>query len=176
MKGIKILITGKPGVGKSTLLTELITEIQRSKKGFVTKEMRDSLQNRCGFMMENSDGKSEIIASTMAQTPTNSGKYYVNIPKIEKIISGLTFSNADLLYIDELAPIQLCSPKFLELAKLWLDSPNDMIALIKEDHNAIENETIKTFIIEAKSQYRVIELTRDTYDAVKSELLEIFQK
>jgi nucleoside-triphosphatase len=185
---VKILLTGEPGVGKSTLLGEIISELTRSKEGFITKEIRTN-GLRTGFQMESSKGQVGVIASTapIAPTsfgatrvvaPTTFGKYYINTKEIERVITGLTFKETDLLYLDEIAPIQLCSPSFLELTQEWLDSSNDMIALIKKDGHLIQDTTIREFIQTVKRRPDVIimELARSNYKDVKEDILKLLQR
>ena len=185
---VKILLTGEPGVGKSTLLTEIMSELTRSKEGFITKEIRVNGLRR-GFQMESSKGQVGIIASTSLATltavgattlvtPITFGKYYINTEEVERITKGLTFKDTDLLYLDEIAPIQLSSPIFLQLTREWLDSSNDMIALIKKDDNLIQDVTIREFIQATKKRPDVIvkELTRSNYETIKDDIMKLLAK
>lgn len=169
----KILLTGEPGVGKSTLLSEIIDSLScRKQQGFITKEIRSN-GSRIGFKMETFGGKSGIIASTTSQTETKIGKWYIDVNKIDELIDNLQFSKTDLLILDEIAPMQLTSQKFIKLTQSWLDSPNNMIAIIKKDHDKVEGNAKKIIAdVKNRSDVVLLELTSNNYNDMKDFIIQ----
>jgi len=63
---MNILLTGRPGVGKTTLIKKLIDLVPLSKGGFYTEEIRKG-KERIGFSLTTLDGNKSKIegASSM---------------------------------------------------------------------------------------------------------------
>lgn len=128
-----ILITGEPGSGKSTLLQTIIASIP-AKVGFLTKEVRAN-GTRTGFVIETHKGTKAVLADANHPTPHKFSKYYVNVDALDAIIPEVaTFSPNDILYLDEIAPLELFSEKFKQLVLQYLNSPNICLATIKQNY------------------------------------------
>src|SRR5215831_12150634 len=98
----RILITGSPGSGKSTLMAKLIEDIHTRKiAGLSTPEIRRN-GIRAGFkMIDLASGEEEILASTSGAGPSV-GKYHVNVAGIDDIVGriGASVETADFVFID----------------------------------------------------------------------------
>ena len=57
-----ILITGMPGVGKTTIIKKLLNELKTKCKGFYTEEKRNPNNTRIGFNVTTTDGEEGILA------------------------------------------------------------------------------------------------------------------
>ncbi len=129
--GNKILITGLPKSGKSTILEKLISNI-KNKKGFLTREIRKN-KERIGFKIVASSGKEGILASADFNTPYKVSKYCVDLKSFESILDELfEFNENDILYIDEIGQMELFSNKFKELVELYLNSKNLFIGTLSK--------------------------------------------
>ena len=53
-KKINILLTGKPGVGKTTVIKKIIEKYKKNISGFYTEEIREK-GNRVGFRIKKTD-------------------------------------------------------------------------------------------------------------------------
>lgn len=119
-----ILITGRPGVGKTTLIKRLAIEIKTLKPswtvtGFWTSEIRQKGQ-RIGFNIHTLNGQQGILARLSDQrfkSKFRVGKYSVDIKDLEEIAVPILYRNTDLLIIDELGKMELFSQKFREAVK-----------------------------------------------------------
>ena len=74
---MNILITGKPGVGKTTLIQKIVEKVDLSCQGFYTREIRDHQENRIGFEIVTLDRKTALLAHVDHLTPHRLGKYFV---------------------------------------------------------------------------------------------------
>lgn len=150
-----ILITGIPRSGKSTLLNKIIQNYTK-KAGFVTNELRENGE-RVGFEIETSAGKKTVLASVKFNTDFKVSKYFVEIKNLESIIPEITnFKSDDLLYIDEIALMELPSEKFRQLVLKYLKSKNTCIATIhKEDTDDFSEE------IKERDDIILIEITEE---------------
>jgi nucleoside-triphosphatase len=131
----KILITGKPACGKTTLIKEIIKESKRPAFGFYTQEIREKDRKRAGFLIISTDGKKGILAHKKFESKFRVGRYGVNIEDLEKIgvrvvLEGLK-DKENLIVIDEIGKMELFSEKFKEAVSEALDSQNPVLATIK---------------------------------------------
>jgi nucleoside-triphosphatase len=150
-----MLLTGQPGIGKSTLLRNFIKNYQGNKLGFVTSEIKVG-DERIGFEVETSDGRLIQVASVIQQEDCigKVSKYYVGSYEFSLLISKLLYEDLDnkLLYIDEIGPIQLMFPLFEELVNKFLASNNMFIGTVKELN-------VHPFIEQVKKRALVVEIT-----------------
>ncbi len=136
---MKILLTGKPGVGKSTILQKVKEEFDGIIYGIISRELRDENGIRVGFEAVSKDGRSKVFAHKKDITSefVVGGKYFVDlkavdgfvVPEIEK---GLKDENC-LVFIDEIGRMQAFSEKFLHTVLDLLESKTNILATIVYD-------------------------------------------
>lgn len=126
---MKLLITGSPKSGKSTILCELIAGVA-SRRGFITKELVKD-QHRTGFVVEDMNGLSAVLAQTQNPTSLQVGRFYVHPEVLAQFTQNLSHpKTGELLYLDEVGQMQLYSNEFRSLVEAYLDAPNDFLATI----------------------------------------------
>jgi nucleoside-triphosphatase THEP1 len=126
---MKLLITGSPKSGKSTTLSEIINGVT-PRRGFITKEVVNE-RRRTGFVVEDMNKRSAVLAQTKNQTSLQVGRFYVQPEVLAEFTKNLSHPEVDeLLYIDEIGQMQLNSDKFKTLVKEYLGAPNDFLATI----------------------------------------------
>ena len=108
-----VLLTGPPGVGKTTLVKKvvetLLTKKQDSRKidGFFTEEVRDENQTRKGFDVVSINNLSNRKPLALANAPPalrgpKVGKYTVMIEDFESVALKSMSQDVDILIIDEI--------------------------------------------------------------------------
>lgn len=121
----KILITGPPRCGKSTLISKLIEYYNNEKNytihGFLTPEIREK-GDRIGFdIVDIYSGKiSQLARVGDFKTKYKLGKYNVFIQEFDKYIEdnlSLEGKTIDLIVIDEIGKMELFSDKFQNFIK-----------------------------------------------------------
>ena len=133
----KILITGPPRSGKSTLIVRLIKYISKRQitaYGFLTPEVREG-NNRIGFDIVDIKTKEreKLARKGSFNTKHHVGKYCVFIEKFEKFLShfeNIKFQQDDLIIIDEIGKMELFSKKFQEFIIKIFASNISIIATI----------------------------------------------
>jgi len=110
-----ILITGKPGCGKSTLIQKLSDQFKNRRiSGIITPEIRRGNQ-RYGFkIIDLLSQKEEIMASVDIQSEKRVSKYYVDVQVVDKIMNEFigSYEQADIFMVDEIGKMELYSEKF----------------------------------------------------------------
>ncbi len=127
-----ILITGVPGVGKTTLIRKLADSLSSlSPVGFYTEEIRRG-DVREGFALVSLDGSRQPLAHVRIAGVHKVGKYGVDVKGFEAFLERLDFFNPanKLIVIDEIGKMECLSVKFKELLREIFDSEKTVLATI----------------------------------------------
>lgn len=168
---MKILVTGEPHTGKSTLLKNFISNIP-DKVGFVTLEIPDHNNPgmRLGFKLIDHSGREAILAHIDIQSDFKVSRYGVDIKALEEFIQPLfDFQTDQLLYIDEIGQMELYSEKFKFLVQKYVDSPNNFIGTLTKNYQDDLTEELKN-----NHSITIEEITVDNRDNLLSQLKEKF--
>ena len=123
------MITGRPKSGKSTILSELVAGVSH-RRGFITKEL-DKDHRRIGFVVEDMNGLSAVLAQTQNPTSLQVGRFYVYPEVLAEFTRSLAHPKiGELLYLDEIGQMQLYSNDFRSLVEEYLDAQNDFAGTI----------------------------------------------
>lgn len=113
-----LLLTGKPSVGKTTLVRAIIHQLADDAGGFYTRELRVD-GSRIGFEIVSLLGDSSVLATKSSEPQfareTKFGDYRINLDAVE--ITAVTameqaVSTKKLVIIDEIGPMEIVSPRF----------------------------------------------------------------
>jgi nucleoside-triphosphatase len=128
----KVLITGLPGVGKTTLLRGVVEKLSCPAYGFYTSELREG-DKRVGFSLLTLSGKKGILSHKDIKSPYRVGRYGVDLKSFESIgVNELEkgLETDSLLVIDEIGKMELFSEKFKEVLLKSLEAPNPLLATV----------------------------------------------
>lgn len=129
-----ILITGRPGSGKTTLIIETIKKLNLIPYGFYTKEVREN-GIRKGFELCTFKGKKGILAHKDFKSKFKVGKYGVCIDDLDRIgVKEIEqgIKKKSIIVIDEIGKMELFSNKFKTTLFKALDSSSKVLATIIE--------------------------------------------
>jgi nucleoside-triphosphatase len=132
LMGIKgrIAITGRPGVGKTTLVEALLERLPSSAGGMLSREIR-VCGHRVGYSLIDVATKREhVLAHLHQRVGPRVGRYTVNLEALEGVgIPGIlrAVRENDLVVIDEIAPMELSSALFVPAVEAALASSKQLI-------------------------------------------------
>lgn len=119
-----LFLTGKPSIGKSTLLEKVMNIFHQSTDlkivGFITRDIRNDTGDRIGFETSTLDNK----RTGQLATKNGDGTYELNHETMNTVIIPTLLEgieSADLLVIDEIGPIQLQNVEFKKTIDLILE-------------------------------------------------------
>jgi nucleoside-triphosphatase len=130
---VRILLTGPPGCGKTTVILRTLGLLSHPAAGFYTEELRSGGGGRLGFDVVALDGRRGPLARVGRAGP-QVGKYAVDLSSFEEI--GMRAVEAGLaephilLVIDELGKMELLSRAFATLLERAFQSSNPMLGTI----------------------------------------------
>ena len=164
LKQDKTCITGKPGVGKTTLIQTIIRRIGPVKAtGFITTEIR-SRGSRVGFELQGLDGQHRILAHVNIDSPHRVGKYGVDTDGFDEFLETLDLSNpdAELIVIDEIGKMELFSEHFRNLVRDVLNADKQVLATIPLKGNSFirdikKRKDVCTVELTLANRHRIME-------------------
>jgi nucleoside-triphosphatase len=133
MPGLKLLVTGKPGVGKTTFVERVVDRLRGSLRlaGFTTAEVRGPDQQRLGFRIVTVDAKQGELARVGLRSGVRVGRYGVNVEAFELLaLPELARGNVDLIVIDEIGKMECASARFRRAVEKALDAPVNVLATL----------------------------------------------
>ncbi len=130
-RGPKILLTGRPGCGKTTAIRACLDRLARPAVGFYTEEIRGQGE-RVGFRIQTLDGKTGVLAHVSFKGPHRVGRYGVDVAGFEALaLPALQPPTPEtIVIIDEIGKMEGFSEAFQRQILALLDGPNPFLATI----------------------------------------------
>jgi nucleoside-triphosphatase len=163
-----LLVTGLPGVGKTTLAKKLAEALKSLHPvGFCTEKIREEGERK-GFDLVSLEGKRGLLSHKGIRTPQRVGQYKVDIKGFEDFLDSISFFNplTRLIIIDEIGKMECLCDQFIKLLEEILDSEKWVIATIALKGSGLIEKTKK------RQDIRLFEITQKNRDALFSEILK----
>lgn len=170
--GKAILLTGKPGSGKTTIIKHLIERIPYSAGGFYTQEIRES-GIRKGFQIVTLEGVEATMAHVEIKSPWRIGKYGVNLSVLDGIaVDSITTAirEKQLLIIDEIGPMELSSKKFCQAI---LEALSSRVAILG---TIVERNIPFTDRLKSLPNVTIVPVRRDNFDFIVNQVLALLER
>jgi nucleoside-triphosphatase len=166
----KILLTGRPGCGKTTLVKRVAKELALPASGFYTEEIRER-GGRVGFKIVTLEGNEAVLAHVDFNT-ARVGKYGLDLSALDTVgVEALrkALDAGQLVVIDEIGPMEIRSRIFRDVVQQALDSRVAVLGTVTARSFAF------TDAIKRRRDVTVIEVRRDNREQLVSELADQFK-
>ena len=165
--GPNILLTGWPGVGKTTILKRVLSLLKREAGGFYTEEIRTD-HRRVGFKIVTLEGREGVLAHVDYESKWRVGRYGVDLGNLEEIAvpAILEGIEEELVIIDEIGKMELFSSEFREAVIQALDSPTPVLgAIMLKPHPFADG-------VKGRPDVQIFVVTRDNRDTLVDKLVD----
>ena len=163
-----LLITGLPGVGKTTLIRRLYEALKEFHPiGFYTAEIREE-GVRKGFELVTLEGKRGVLSHVDIKSRYRVGRYKVDVSGFEDFLDGISFfdPSSNMMMVDEIGKMECLSDKFEKILKKILDSEKWVIATI-----ALKGSGLIAGV-KQRQDIKLFEITQNNRDVLFSEILK----
>ena len=165
MKKRLLLLTGSPGVGKTTVLLRVVECLKAkgySIGGMVSREVR-SREARVGFeVLDLSSDRRGWLAHVNQPSGPQVGKYRVNLEDLNSIGAEAIMEavdKCDVIAIDEIGPMELFSEKFKEAVRKAVESRKLVVGVV---HWKARDRLIEE--VKAREDTEIITVTHENRD------------
>lgn len=164
---MKILITGLPGSGKTTLCKKIVQNLKDKKIcGILSEEIREGGERKGFKIIDLKTGAEGMLAHVALREGPRVGKYRVNLHDIEKFSNSLE-EDCDLMIIDEIGPMELMSEKFIRAVREIFGSGKNVIATI---HYKSGHELVRE--LKNRKDVAIYEINEANRDKTLKEILQ----
>ncbi|MFQ6617471.1 MAG: NTPase [Fidelibacterota bacterium] len=167
-----ILLTGKPGSGKTTIIKEALLKLNINAGGFYTSEIRRG-EKRVGFKIETLDGKRGILSHIDIASPKRLGKYGIDVESLENLgVKAIedALAHKEIIIIDEIGHMELSSLNFKKVLFEALNSDKVVLGTIMKGSTPLVDE------IKMRSDVELLEVSRETKDSVTEQIVKIIDE
>ncbi len=130
---MKLLLTGRPGAGKTTVIRRVLEALNIPATGFYTREIRGP-GGRLGFEAVTLAGEKCTLAHIDFKSPFRVSKYGVDVAAFERLIvpsiDPELHPEASLIVIDEIGKMECFSSRFREAVLRALNSDRLVLGTI----------------------------------------------
>ncbi len=162
-----LILTGRPGIGKTTVVRKVAERLGDRAVGFYTVEVRKA-GRREGFDVVTLDGRRGILARRRLDSPHRVGRYRVDLAALEALLDELippAPEPGQVLIIDEIGKMELLSERFVATLMRALESPAPVIATMMRGQHPVVRRVLQ------RPDVRVVEVTMSNRDQLPEQIL-----
>jgi nucleoside-triphosphatase len=132
--GKALLLTGHPGIGKTTIIRQIIKDLGDKAGGFYTEEIFGP-GGRKGFRLFTLDGKEAVIAHKDFRDPKmpRVGRYGVDINALDRVgVAAMqrAMQQKKIVVVDEIGKMELLSSAFRDTLMLTILGPAPVLGTV----------------------------------------------
>jgi len=163
-----LLLTGKPGTGKTALIKEALAGTTLRVNGFYTEEMRTG-GTRQGFKIVTLEGQEATLAHVGISGSYRVSKYGVDVGSLDRIgVAALRqgLEKSDVIVVDEIGKMELVSPRFREAVTQAISSGKKVLGTIMIGPHPFADE------IKRHPEVETLVVTRDNRSDIMGKVLD----
>jgi nucleoside-triphosphatase len=160
-----LLLSGRPGIGKTTVIRRLAERlVDRRLGGFYTAEIREGGE-RLGLRLVAFGGQEAVIAHAYLPKALRVGKYGVDVAALEDAASLLApHAEADCYLVDEIGKMECLAPALVAAIEGLLDGGRPLVATVAAKGSGL------IAAVKARPDVELIEVTRENRDVLPEAL------
>ncbi len=165
-----VLISGPPGIGKTTAIKKIVENLNGDAGGFYTEEIREG-GLRKGFRLTTLDGERRILAHVGMQSRNRVGKYGVDLQAVELGVEAVqqAIRSGKLVIIDEIGEMELLSISFREAVLAAILNPQPLVATIRDASNPYCD------FLKARSDVSVVLMNEENREEVPNQVMHLLK-
>lgn len=166
------LLTGHPGVGKTTIIKKIIEKLKLPAGGFYTEEIRED-NVRMGFAVATLSGFKGVLAHRNFKSRYKVGNYGVGVYTLNRIgvkEIQMCLMEKKIIVIDEIGKMELLSPQFQEVVEKALNADNPVLGTVTLAHHPFAQK------VKAREDVKIFEVTRENRDEILKTLTKELKK
>ncbi|MBS3782646.1 MAG: DUF2478 domain-containing protein [Candidatus Thermoplasmatota archaeon] len=163
-----IFITGPPRSGKSTLIGEILEEINLNAEGLRTPDIREDGQRKGFKLVDINSGEEGILAHVNVKEGPKVSRYRVDMNDLkkftEKSLDNIS-QECDIVVIDEIGTMELYSDYFVKKVEELLEANRPVMAVLHRNQVKKYGEKGELF-----------DLGKEDYESAKKRIKEILRE
>ena len=166
-----LLLTGRPGVGKTTLVRKVAESDLPIAGGFYTEEIREN-GRRVGFMIRTLDGQADVLSHVRSRSKFRVGKYGVNVEAFDRVgVKSIedALQHKGMIVMDEIGRMELFSERFQQAVVRALDSRSTVFGVIQMKRNSFLDR------IRKRPDTQIVTVTTGNRDSLLPEILTLLK-
>jgi nucleoside-triphosphatase len=166
----RILLTGPPQCGKTTVIQRVAAAFPGRAAGFYTREVRER-GRRVGFEIVTLSGEAALLSHVDFPGPLRVGKYGVNLENFHRVaLPALEVqAGVELIVVDEVGKMECLSDRFVAaMERLWRQ-PVALVVTVAEKGGGL------MAALKAKPDKILLTVTPANREALPARILEFLQ-
>jgi nucleoside-triphosphatase len=166
------LLTGHPGVGKTTIIKKALEKLKLPAGGFYTEEIRED-DKRMGFAIATLSGLKGVLAHRNFKSRYRVGEYGVGVYTLNRIgvkEIQMCLIEKKIIVIDEIGKMELLSPQFQEVVEKALNADNPVLGTVTLARHPFAQK------VKSRDDVKIFEVTKENRDEVLKALIKELKK
>jgi len=168
--GRTLLLTGRPGVGKTTIIRKVAGALGEKAGGFYTQEMRSDGGRRTGFRLVTLGGAEAVMAHVdlRGEGRPRVSRYGVDVSAIEDVgVAALreAMTSDRVIIVDEIGKMELYCDAFKEAVQEAVEGEHRVLGTVMSGSRPWVDD------LKEREQVEVWEVTADNRDELPDRIL-----